>query len=58
MQTTEIDRIIDNLKDAIRVCHEIDSSDINPDRSYPFAAGYARSSMQSAVQSLQQLKQS
>lgn len=57
MQTTEIDKIIDGLMNAICVCNEIDRTDNDPDKSYPFAVGYSRVSMQTAVQSLRQLKQ-
>ena len=54
---TDINRIIKSLNDAIDICYNAKSVDNNqPDNyneSYPFATGYSRSAMQSAVESLQ-----
>ena len=54
---TDINRIIRSLNDAIDICYNAKSVDNNqPDtynESYPFATGYSRSAMQSAVKSLQ-----
>ena len=54
---TDINRIIKSLNDAIDICYSAKSVDNNqPDNyneSYPFATGYSRSAMQSAVESLQ-----
>lgn len=52
-QKITIDRIIKDLKDAVNVCCDVDgSSDI---KSYPYATGYSRSAMQSAIEQLQSL---
>ena len=54
---SDINRIIRSLNDAIDICYSAKSVDNNqPDtynESYPFATGYSRSAMQSAVESLQ-----
>jgi len=54
---SDIKRIIRSLNDAIDICYSAKSVDNNvPDtynESYPFATGYSRSAMQSAVESLQ-----
>ena len=54
---SDIKRIIRSLNDAIDICYNAKSIDNNvPDtynESYPFATGYSRSAMQSAVESLQ-----
>ena len=56
-QIEDLKRIIRSLNDAIDVCYNAKSIDNNqPDtynESYPFATGYSRSAMQSAVESLQ-----
>ena len=38
--------LIQNVKDAIEVCY---TAPQNPDQDYPFAAGYARSCLQSVL---------
>ena len=54
---TDINRVINSLNDAINICYNAKSVDNNvPDtynESYPFATGYSRSAMKSAVESLQ-----
>ena len=56
-QIEDLKRIIRSLNDAIDICYNAKSIDNNvPDtynESYPFATGYSRSAMQSAVESLQ-----
>ena len=56
-QIEDLKRIIRSLNDAIDICYNAKSVDNNqPDtynESYPFATGYSRSAMQSAVESLQ-----
>ena len=56
-QIEDLKRIIRSLNDAIDVCYNAKSIDNNvPDtynESYPYATGYSRSAMQSAVESLQ-----
>ena len=49
----EIENIIDGLQDAINVCH---TAPENPrEQGYPYAAGYSRAAMQTAVENLQML---
>ena len=56
-QIEDLKRIIRSLNDAIDVCYNAKSIDNNvPDtfnESYPYATGYSKSAMQSAVESLQ-----
>jgi len=53
----EIETIIDGLTDAINICYRADSSSDDHERSYPFAAGYSRAAMQTAVENLTKLMQ-
>ena len=49
----DIETIIDGLQDAINVCHTAPN---NPkEQGYPYAAGYSRAAMQTAIESLQSL---
>ena len=48
------DRIIRDLQNAVDVCYNADGS--TDERSYPYATGYSRSAMQSAIEQLQSLK--
>ena len=49
---TQIQVVIDNLKYAV---NENYSSIDNPDKGYPFAAGYSRSAMVNAVEQLESI---
>ena len=53
----DIARVIRSLDDAIDVCYNAKSVDNERpdsfDESYPYATGYSRAAMQSAVESLQ-----
>lgn len=51
----DIETIIEGLEDAINVCYRVDSSSDDNERSYPFATGYSRAAMRTAVQSLRSL---
>jgi hypothetical protein len=51
----DIETIIGGLEDAINVCYRVDSSSDDNERSYPYAAGYSRAAMRTAVQSLRSL---
>ena len=53
----EIETIIDGLTDAINICYRADGSSDDHERSYPFAAGYSRAAMQTAVENLTKLMQ-
>ena len=57
MTIHEIDTIIDGLRDAIRICSDVDGMSEDYEKSYPYAAGNARASMQHTVQTLLQLKE-
>ena len=49
----DIETIIEGLQDAINVCH---TAPENPRaQGYPYAAGYSRAAMQTAVENLQML---
>ncbi len=52
----EYEAMIKTLKDAVNVCYNVDSSDEDIDRSYPFATGYSRSAMQQVLKTLELLK--
>ena len=53
IKQSDIETIIEGLEDAIYVCYTAPS---NPDREgYPYATGYSRSAMQTAIQSLRSL---
>ena len=54
----DIETIIEGLNDAISVCYRVDSSSDDCDdceRSYPYAAGYSRAAMQTAIEDLRRL---
>ena len=49
--------IIDRLTNAVNVCYSVENASYeerrkNPDLEYPFAAGYSRSAMNEAIDSL------
>ena len=49
----EIETIIEGLQDAINVCY---TAPENPrEQGYPYAAGYSRAAMQTAIENLQTL---
>ena len=49
----DIENIIEGLQDAINVCH---TAPENPrEQGYPYATGYSRSAMQTAIENLQTL---
>ena len=49
-------RIISDLESAVQVCHNVDSSQgADSERTYPFATGYSRSAMTSAIMDLNNL---
>ena len=59
METVQIgvdtlNRLIRDLEDAVNVCYNADGSTM--EKSYPYATGYSRSAMQSAVERLRQLR--
>ena len=49
-------RIIRDLESAVQVCHNVDSSQgADSEKTYPFATGYSRSAMTSAIMDLNKL---
>lgn len=55
IKQSDIETIIDGLEEAIRICYNVDNTSDDHERSYPFAAGYSRAAMQTAVGSLRSL---
>ena len=55
IKQSDIETIIDGLEDAINVCYKVDSSSDDCERSYPYATGYSRSAMQTAIKNLRRL---
>ena len=55
IRESDIETIIEGLNDAISVCYRVDSSSEDHERSYPYAAGYSRAAMRSAVENLRRL---
>ena len=54
----EIESAISCLEKAIKICSEVDSSNKDLDKSYPYAAGYARAAMQDVLQRINTAKAS
>ena len=49
-------RVIRALEDAVGVCYNVDpSEDADHEKTYPFATGYSRSAMTSAIMDLNNL---
>ena len=49
-------RVIHNLENAVQVCHQVDNSQGDDyDKTYPYATGYSRSAMTSAIIDLNNL---
>ena len=49
-------RVIRDLENAVSVCHKVDSSEgADSERTYPYATGYSRSAMTSAIMDLNNL---
>jgi len=44
-----LQRIIRDLQNAINVCYDVDSLSEDDVHSYPYATGYSRSAMKSAI---------
>jgi len=55
IKQSDIETIIDGLEDAINVCYKVDSSSDDCERSYPYATGYSRSAMRTAIKNLRRL---
>jgi len=49
-------RLIRNLEQAVDVCYSVDpTEDSGHEKTYPYAAGYSRAAMQSAILDLNNL---
>ena len=55
VRVSKIEAMIDELQDAVTICYDVDNSSEDHERSYPYAAGYSRSAMQSAIRTLTDL---
>lgn len=57
IKQSDIETIIDGLKDAIVICNQVDEQldDYDYKRSFPYAAGYSRAAMQNAIFDLKSL---
>ena len=49
---TQILSVIDTLNAAVNVCYSVDNSSEDHEKSYPFAAGYSKAAMQTAIKDL------
>lgn len=54
----DLNSAIHCLEKAIKICSEVDSSDQDLEKSYPYAAGYARAAMQDVLQRVNTIKAS
>lgn len=46
---------IHNLEAALNVCHKVDSTSDDDDRSYAYATGYSKSAMTTSVEDLEKI---
>jgi hypothetical protein len=53
-----LETLIEGLQNAVNICYNVDSLSDDGEKSYPFAAGYSRSTMECVIQDLQRLKDS
>jgi len=53
---TTLETLIEGLQSAVNVCYNVDSTDGNCERTYPYAAGYSRAAMQQTIKTLEALK--
>ena len=51
-----LETLIEGLESAIKVCYNVDSTDGNCERTYPYAVGYSRGAMQMISDQLKILK--
>ena len=48
-----LQRLINNLQDAVNVCYNVDASDSKDyEKTYPYATGYSRAAMKSTIADL------
>ena len=48
-------RVIDNLTNAVNVCYAVDNTSDDYEKTYPFATGYSKSAMNSAIDDLSRI---
>ena len=56
VSVSTLETLIEGLESAIKVCYNVDSTDGNCERTYPYATGYSRSAMLSIQEQLKNLK--
>ena len=52
---TQLQRIVKYLGDAVTVCYNVDEDSDDYNKTYPFATGYSRSAMSTAVEDLNKI---
>jgi hypothetical protein len=55
MPVTTLETLIEGLQNAVNICYNVDSQSDDGEKSYPFATGYSRSTMECVIQDLQRL---
>ena len=50
-----LNQVIDNLTKAVNVCYEVDNTSDDYEKTYPFAIGYSRSAMNTAIEDLSRI---
>lgn len=53
---TTLETFIEGLQSALNVCYNVDTTDGNCERTYPFAVGYSRGAMETIISNLEHLK--
>lgn len=53
---TTLETLIESLQDAVNICYNVDSTDGNCERTYPYATGYSRAAMEMTISNLKELK--
>ena len=48
-------RVTDSLTNAVNVCYEVDNTSDDYEKTYPFATGYSRSAMNTAIEDLSRI---
>ena len=52
----DLNLAIQCLEKAIKICSEVDSTDKDHEKSYPYATGYARATMQDVLERINTVK--
>jgi hypothetical protein len=53
---TTLERLIEGLESVLDVCYNVDETDGNCERTYPYAVGYSKGAIQTIVHDLKNLK--